>query len=130
MLQESGLETRIIVDTQGIDDATRTLNDSLHSTNKLATVTKLADSSDGKRARVGWNEEGPEGVEPPVILEPRWNGERYNVMVDAWRSRFHFVWRWTPLCNEAFSFFEVALIERDFPDRQFWTLRCHTKVVK
>lgn len=76
MRQESGLETRIVVYTQRIDDATRTLNDSLHSTNKLATVAKLADSSDGKRARVGWNEEVPEGVEPPVILEPRRNGER------------------------------------------------------
>ena len=76
MRQESGFETRIIIDTQGIDDATRTLNDSLHSTNKLATVAKLTDPPDGKRARVGWNEEVPEGVEPPVIFESRRNGER------------------------------------------------------
>jgi len=77
MGQESGLETRIAIDTQGIDHAFRTLDDSLHSTHKLATVAKITDSSDGERARVGWNEEVPEGVEPPVLLKPGRNGERY-----------------------------------------------------
>ena len=79
--QESGLETRIAVDTQGIDDATRTLDDSLHSTHKLATVAKIADSSDRKGTRVGWNKEVPEGVKPPVILESRRNGKRSIVMM-------------------------------------------------
>jgi len=94
MGQEAGLETGIAVDAQGIDHAIRTLNDSLHSTHKLATVAKISNSSDGERARVGRNEEVPEGVEPPVLLE-----------------RFHFVWCRAPFCDEAFSFFEVALID-------------------
>ena len=75
MRQECGLETRIVIDTQGIDHAIRTLDHSLHSTHKLATIPKIPDSPDGERARVSWNEEVPHGVEPPVLLEPKRNGE-------------------------------------------------------
>jgi hypothetical protein len=43
---------------------------SVHSAHKLAAVTEIAGSGDGEGARVGRDEEVPEGVEPPVVLEP------------------------------------------------------------
>lgn len=51
------------------------IDHSLDSAHKLATVAKIADSPDGERARVRWNEEVPEGVEPPVLFEAEQDGE-------------------------------------------------------
>ena len=92
-MEDLGLEGGITLDTEGIDEAVRALDDPVQSANEFTAVAQLASAGNGEWARKGRDEEVPHCVELAVV-----------------RKRFHLINRWAPLFDEALSFLEVILV--------------------
>ena len=92
-MEDLGLEGGITLDTEGIDEAVRALDNPVQSANELAAVAQLASAGNGERARESRDEKVPHCVKLAVV-----------------RESFHLLNRGAPLFDEALSFLEVILV--------------------
>ena len=92
-MEDRGFEGGIALDTEGVNDAVRALDDPVQSTDEFTAVPQLASSCNGEWAREGRDEKVPHCVKLAVV-----------------GKSFDLVNGWTPLFDEALSVLEVLLV--------------------